>query len=220
MTHAKICGILHVEDALIAADAGAAMLGFVFAPSRRRIEPERAADITARVRAEYDILAAGIFVDESAEEMNRVAGLCGLDYVQLSGGESEEVVAQLQVQAIQVIHMREDVQGEDLLRRSQATAAQIVLLDTAQVGSYGGTGTTFDWHRVPALPRPWILAGGLNPQNVGAAIRQMGPWGVDVSSGVETDGRKDPAKIRAFVAAVMSASPARYGWPLDRPLLP
>jgi phosphoribosylanthranilate isomerase len=204
MTHVKICGIKRPEDALVAIEAGADLLGFVFAPSRRRLTADEAREITAQVHACSSARAVGIFVNADPDEMNRVAGRCELDYVQLSGDEPEEIVELLDVPAIQAIHVGAHMTAEELAARAGATRAEIVLLDTAEKGSYGGTGKTFDWTVVPSLDRPVLLAGGLHPGNVREAVRAIRPWGVDVSSGVETDGEKDHAKIREFVMKVKS----------------
>jgi phosphoribosylanthranilate isomerase len=209
MTQVKICGLKHTDHALVAADAGATMLGFVFAPSRRRIEPEQAAAIIAEVRRRADVRTAGIFVNETPEEMNRLADLCDLDYVQLSGDEPPEAISDLRRPAIKALHVRPGDSAESLAARAGAITAPIFLLDTAREGSYGGTGESFDWATIPALDRPMLLAGGLHPGNVAEAIQIAHPWGVDVSSGVETDGEKDPAKIREFVRRAMSREGSR-----------
>jgi phosphoribosylanthranilate isomerase len=201
MTRIKVCGLRRVEDALAAAEAGADMIGFVFAPSRRRIEPDLARDIIGEVRRAHDIRTVGVFVNAAPAEMDRTADLCDLDYVQLSGDESEEVVEQLHHPAIKTIHVEASATSALVAERAGATTAAIVLLDTSVPGLAGGTGEAFDWSVTPVLGRPLLLAGGLNPENVAGAIRQVRPWGVDVSSGVETGGDKDADKIRAFIRA-------------------
>ncbi len=202
MTRVKICGLKRVEDALVAVEAGADLLGFVFAPYRRRIDPGAAREIMAEVRRRSTARAVGVFVNADPVEMNAVASACGLDYVQLSGDEPDDLPDALDVPAIQAIHVGHDITPEMVAKRAEASRAELLLLDAAQAGAYGGTGTTFDWSRVPVIDRPILLAGGLHAGNVGEAIRRIRPWGVDVSSGVETDGEKDQDKIRAFVRAV------------------
>jgi phosphoribosylanthranilate isomerase len=212
-TRVKICGIQRLEDAMVAVDAGADFVGFVFWPSRRYVEPFRAREIIAAVHDRRMILsksqddpvqpacAVGVFVDEDPTEMNRLARLCRLDYVQLSGTEPDEMIASLEVPAIQVFHVdSEGASHERLAERVAATAAELVLLDTARRNLPGGTGVTFDWSRVPPVSRNIMLAGGLHAGNVAKAIGTVGPWGVDVSSGVETHGVKDAAKIVEFIA--------------------
>lgn len=202
MTQIKICGIRRVEDALVAAEAGADYLGFVFyKKSRRRIDPEEAREIMSAVRERSGVQAVGVFVNADPADLNRVARIAGLDYVQLSGDEPDDIVAALDVPAIQVVHMREEMTPSSLVERIMETPAQLVMLDTAATGSYGGTGEAFDWERIPAIERQLLLAGGLHAENVGDAVRRVHPWGVDVSSGVERDGEKDHDRIRAFIQA-------------------
>lgn len=201
MTVVKICGIKRIEDARVAINHGADLLGFVFAPSSRRIAPDTAREIIAAIRPDSTVKAVGVFVNADPEEMNRVARSCGLDLVQLSGDEPDGVVATLDVPAIKAIHVRDDDGPESLRERVSASSAAVVLLDTARAGHYGGTGETFEWERLPALERPVLLAGGLHPDNVARAIQTVQPWGVDVSSGVETNGEKDHGKIGNFIRA-------------------
>jgi phosphoribosylanthranilate isomerase len=206
MVQVKICGLRRVEDALVAAEAGAAMLGFVFAPSRRRIEPEEAKEIIAEVkRRSAGIAAVGVFVNATVDETNRTAQLCGLDFAQLSGDESNKVIGALDVPAIKVLHVAPGESTDRLRERVASVSSPLLMLDTARAGSYGGTGETFPWNLVPELTRPFLLAGGLQADNVGGAIRAAKPWGVDVSSGVETNGEKDQEKIRNFITAVLSS---------------
>jgi phosphoribosylanthranilate isomerase len=202
VTRIKICGLKRVEDAAAAAEAGADFLGFVFAPSRRRVEPEAAAEIIAHVKARWDVRAVGVFVNEDQDEMNRIARVCALDYVQLSGEEGDEVVAALDGPAIQVFHVGDRQPSPDLAERVEQSTAALVLLDTAQAGAYGGTGRTFNWQSLPAIERPFLLAGGLHAGTAADAVTTVRPWGLDVSSGVERDGAKEPALIRAFIARV------------------
>jgi phosphoribosylanthranilate isomerase len=204
VTHVKICGVKRVEDALVAAEAGADFIGLMFfTRSPRRIGPETAAEIAEAVRGKAKTV--GVFVNADPEEMNLAARTCRLDYVQLSGSEGPETVRALEVPAIDVIHVREDLTPEDLAERVARSPAEVVLLDTARDGIFGGTGQTFDWSRVSSLSRPIMLAGGLHPDNVADAIRTVRPWGVDVSSGVELNGEKDHGRIRAFIAAAREA---------------
>jgi phosphoribosylanthranilate isomerase len=204
MTQVKICGLKRTEDALVAADAGASMLGFVFASSRRRLEPEQAAATIAALRRESNVRMVGVFVDAAPEEMNRLADLCDLDYLQLSGVRSLEIGSVLNRPVIKALHVGAEDTQTSLAERALPVGAPILLLDTARAGSYGGTGETFDWSRIPTLDRPVLLAGGLHAGNVAKAIGAVHPWGVDVSSGVETDGDKDPGKIREFVRRAAS----------------
>jgi phosphoribosylanthranilate isomerase len=202
MTQVKICGLRRVDDALVAAEAGAEMLGLVFAPSRRRIEPEAARELVEQVKKRGPTKIVGVFVNENPDEINRLARLCRLDYAQLSGDETDDSVAALDVPAIQVFHVGEDGLDDNLASRVERSSAALVLLDTAQHASYGGTGKRFNWHGGTRIGRPFLLAGGLHAENAAEAVRAMQPWGLDVSSGVETAGNKDPEKIRMFIARV------------------
>lgn len=208
----KICGIRRLDHAMVASQAGASMLGFVFAPSRRRIAPEEARDIICEVRARLaesggrSVNAVGVFANEDVVTMNRIAHLSGLDYVQLSGDEPEEIAAALDVPVIDVVHVRKGMPADEVARRVGTTPAELVLLDTSTEAAYGGSGATFDWSVAESIERPFMLAGGLHEGNVVEAIKQVRPIGVDVSSGVETDGVKDPKKIERFVTAALEAA--------------
>lgn len=210
MTFVKICGLRTAEHALAAAGAGADMLGFIFAPARRRVSPDDVAAIGRAVRAalppERAIQLVGVFVNEAPEHMRAVAQQCKLDAIQLSGDEPIEYADQLAgLPIIKAIRFQAAPAEQDWLT---SAAPNIHLLVDAHVpGSYGGAGVVADWEqsRRLALSRPLILAGGLTPTNVGEAVERVQPWGVDVSSGVETEGIKDTAKIDAFIAAVRAA---------------
>mmetsp|Transcript_16488 Transcript_16488/g.49062 ORF Transcript_16488/g.49062 Transcript_16488/m.49062 type:complete len:270 (+) Transcript_16488:870-1679(+) len=150
-----------------------------------------------RACAQAGPLVVGVFVDASADEMNAAAEAAGLDLVQLHGNEGWAVAAELARPAVRVVHMGPALTAEQVCSQIQGGLAAAVLLDSKG----GGTGKTFDWSIGEEVQRrtPFILAGGLTPDNVGAAVRQVGPWCVDVSSGIETDGVKDPDKIEAYL---------------------
>jgi phosphoribosylanthranilate isomerase len=210
MTLVKICGLRTIEQAMTAAEAGADMLGLVFARSRRQISPEQATSITAAVQAasgDRRPILVGLFVNETPERMLAIALQCGLDAIQLSGDEACALAERLPgYRLLKAIRLDNRASEASWLAAAQ-TAAVHLLLDAHVPGAYGGTGVLADWEQAAELARqrPIMLAGGLTPENVGAAIQQVRPWGVDVSSGVETDGVKDSAKIRAFVAAARTA---------------
>ncbi|MGI8826165.1 MAG: phosphoribosylanthranilate isomerase [Chloroflexota bacterium] len=210
MTIVKICGLMRSADALAAAEAGAELLGLVFAPSRRRVDETSAQTIVEGIRDRAGLGVVGVFVNEGPAEMNRLARVCGLDYVQLSGDEPDDIIAALDVPAVQVVHVSPDADPSRLMERVADTSAALVLFDVARNGAYGGTGSAFDWskivHREPWGSRRILVAGGLTAKNVGEAICTARPWGVDVSSGVERDGHKDHAEIRAFVRAAKEVS--------------
>lgn len=203
MTQVKICGVRRVEDALVAAAAGADMLGFVFAPSRRRIVPEVARVIIEAVRHLYpEVHMVGVFVDERPAELERVIDICRLDLIQLGGREPDGTVAALRLPVIRTVHVYPEHTRSRLSERLERMRADVILLDTGKVGSRGGTGERFDWDLVPETDRPVMLAGGLTPENVREAVDRLHPWGVDVSSGVERNGEKDATLIRRFTRAV------------------
>jgi phosphoribosylanthranilate isomerase len=203
-TRIKICGITRAEDAAAACAAGADALGFVFhAPSPRNIEPEAAREIVAKLPP--FVSAVGLFVDRDADEVERVAARVRLDLLQLHGDETPQFCDGFGRPYIKAVRMRP---GIDLLEYAARFAhARALLLDAYVSGTHGGTGNRFDWRLVPGnLPLPIVLSGGLTPDNVGAAVRGLRPWAVDVSSGVEAaKGIKDPQRIRDFIAGVRSA---------------
>ena len=195
MVKVKICGITEVEAALAAVAAGADALGFVFAPSRRRVTKEKAKEIIEMLPPFVD--RVGVFVNMPPREVAEIAEFCGLTTIQLSGDEPPDYPVPERYKVIKTFHLREDILLPDLDRYR----ADAFLFDTYRPGCYGGTGETFNWESLQkiASPKPVILAGGLNPVNVQQAILTVRPYGVDVSSGVESNGRKDAAKIKEFV---------------------
>ncbi len=236
MTRVKICGCTRVRDALAAAEAGADFIGLVFAPGSRRlvsveeaaeiaralgpplaafgqvepppVHPGHADDVAAwfrdgadaleRLLARKRPLVVGVFEDQPIDEINDIAEEAGLDLVQLSGRESWDDCLLVSRQVIRAVDAAAAAAGD--LRPRTAIA---VILDSSR-----GTGVKGDWEAAAAVCAriPAILAGGLTPENVRDAIQTVRPWGVDTSSGVETDGMKDPEKIRAFVRAAKGVS--------------
>ena len=218
MTRFKICGLRQVDHALTAADAGADFLGFNFVPGvRRQLSEDRARTIIQefrRSRGSGGPRLVGLFADQPLEDVNRIIRYCALDMAQLCGDEPPEFWAQVEVPVIRQIKVRDDGPKEEttaqLIDLLDAVVAlgHIPLLDRHEVGSLGGTGRTFDWRiaRQLAKRHDVLLAGGLHPENVAQAIATVRPWGVDVSSGVETGGTKDPKKIAAFAERVRQAT--------------
>ncbi len=208
----KICGITKPEDAACAVEAGADALGFVFwHMSQRNVDPARAAAITRELPR--SVLRVGVFVDAPRDDMARIADEVGLDMLQLHGDEPPEAIAGLPRRVLKAVRVGKGFKPEEALRFAGQAAG--ILVDTRSPGETqfpGGTGVPFDWSLVAGLARrvPFLmLAGGLSPDNVAAAIRAVRPHAVDVSSGVEgLPGRKDPFKIRAFVAAARAAETA------------
>jgi phosphoribosylanthranilate isomerase len=203
----KICGITCAEDARAAVEAGADALGFVFWPGSPRYVAPRAA---AAIAAELPPLVkrVGVFVDASPEDLRRTADEAGLEVLQLHGAEPPEAFARLPRPAWKALRVGPGFRTADAAAFAGAAAG--VLVDTCRDGPPGGTGAAFDWSQVTGLRErlPFLLlAGGLDPDNVARAIAIVRPHGVDVSSGVESrPGRKDAAKLRAFVAAARSAA--------------
>lgn len=195
----KICGIKSLPDALVAVEAGAHAIGLNFwRPGRRYVHPETAR-VIARSLPPF-VARVGVFVDEDPEVVREIAELVGLDVLQFHGTESPEYCRQFALPVIKAIR----VGGPHSLRDLDRYRVAAWLLDAHVPGRLGGTGQTFDWS-VAQHARgagPVIISGGLTPDNVIDAIRVASPYAVDVASGVETDGEKDPAKIRAFVARV------------------
>lgn len=201
VVRSKICGITRIEDALIAAEAGADAIGLVFyAKSPRAVSIQQARDIVAALPA--FVTTVGLFVNASREELNDVLAGVALDLLQFHGDESPAECESYQRPYIKALRVKP---GDDIAQLAAPYAkARGILLDTYVPGVPGGTGAAFDWSLVPSgLPQPVILAGGLSAANVQAAIEQVRPYAVDVSGGVEVGkGIKDATKIRAFMQAV------------------
>jgi len=215
----KICGTTNLDDALLAVEAGADAVGFVFAPSKRHVTPQQVGEITPHLPAQTEKI--GIFMTRVAEEILQAVALAGLTGVQLNSEFSPTLISQLRagqtrLKVLQVISFAVEG-GEEAERQFEQTlrtvlAANVVdavLLDTAKGGTSGGTGLAFNWDRaaeILARVSPaetacrLVLAGGLRPENLAQAIAQLKPWGVDVVTGVEASpGKKDAARVRDFV---------------------
>ena len=219
MTKIKICGIKTLSDALAAIEAGADYLGFNFySKSVRFIDTPKCAKITAALKAEYSrIKLVGVFVNAPVADIQAVLQSCSLELAQLHGDEPPEILAQLAPHAFKAFRgVPANVEG---YARNEAPAC---LIDASVKGAYGGTGVTADWPAAAQLAEryPLLLAGGLTPDNVAAAVRQVRPWGVDVASGVEVPsqwggevapGSKDLGRMKAFVQAVRSVAESGTG---------
>jgi len=201
-TRIKFCGLTREEDVDAAVAAGADALGFVlWSGSKRAIDERRLAELSARVPA--FVTRVGLFVDPSPSLVDRCAP--SLDLLQFHGDETPDACEAAERPWIKALRMRE---GLDLQGAAEAYGgARALLLDAYRPGVPGGTGETFDWSRIPAsLTKPVILAGGLTPDNVGAAIAAVGPFAVDVSGGIEAaPGVKDATRMAAFLNAVRRA---------------
>lgn len=204
----KICGLKTLEHARAAVEAGADLLGFVFAPSKRQVTAAQVRPIVEALRAHPGFAAVrtvGVFVNASAAQVNATLDAAGLDIAQLSGDEAPEAAVAISRPLLKALRL--DGAAHEQRWLEDEGAAELLLVDASVVGSYGGAGVLADWSAAAALAkrRRLLLAGGLNPGNVVAALEAVQPFGVDVSSGVETDGVKDSTKIEAFVRAVRAA---------------
>jgi phosphoribosylanthranilate isomerase len=161
------------------------------------------ADAIEQSAARWRPLIVGVFADMRADEVNDIAEAAGLDLVQLSGGETQGYIERIERPVLRAIHVSEQDTAFDVFDAITAGSAAGLLLDTASQTVRGGTGQTFDWDVAAEVARrtPFLLAGGLTPENVAEAVAKVEPWGVDVSSGVETGGVKDIEKMRAFIRA-------------------
>lgn len=201
-TRIKVCGITRPADALQAVACGVDALGFIFAEkSRRRVDPDRARQIIATLPPFVD--AVGVFVDADPARVKEIVAYCGLTVLQLHGRESVEYCRSMELRVVKAFAVRTDTDSAEI--ESYAGVAAGYLFDTYHEKLAGGTGRTFDWSllRKFTISRPLILAGGLNPDNVAGAIRQVSPFAVDLNSGVEIEpGLKDHALIEAAVRQV------------------
>ena len=201
----KICGITNLADAQMAAEAGADLLGFMFYDqSKRFITHDNAADIIRNLPPW--VVKVGVFVDPTAEGVMHAVTACGISMLQFHGEELPEFCTQFGLMSIKAMPIRDDASIEAL--RAYHTDAW--LLDSYVPGQKGGTGETFNWDlavKARKLGRPIFLAGGLNPGNIADAVTRVRPYGVDVSSGVESaPGKKDPKKVRDFISAAKAAA--------------
>ena len=201
----KVCGITCQEDSRTAVAAGVDSLGFIFVEqSPRLVQPDMVRAITAEMPPFVD--RVGVFQDEEIDVVKEIVHYCRLTLVQLHGSESPEYCQKIPCKVIKSFSISSESTSEELA--AYADAASGFLLDTYHEHMAGGTGKTFDWNLVGQVkpPGPVILAGGLTPENVGEAIRQVKPFAVDVNSGVEYQpGRKDPDKLKRFVHEVLKA---------------
>ena len=219
MTKVKICGVTQRAHALAAAEAGANFVGIVFADSPRRLSVDQARPVVDALRSLGDSRprVVGVFANASSEEVNATAEALELDLVQLSGDESPDLLQRILRPAIKAVHLLTDEPPEVAAPAAREALARwrdanvLPLLDAKIAGRYGGTGKAIDWSvaRELAGDHEFLLAGGLTPGAVAETVRRVRPWGVDVSSGVETGGVKDVSKIRAFIQAVRSVDPSR-----------
>ncbi len=199
----KICGITNLDDAQVAVEAGADAIGFMFYPeSARAISVERAAEITRELPSW--IQKVGVFVDPSPELVMTALGSCALNVLQFHGSETPDFCASFGVTTMKAFRIKDATS----LKPIGDFRTDMYLLDSHVVGKLGGTGEKFNWDlasQAKKLGRPIFLAGGLTPRNVAEAVHEVRPYGVDVSSGVESSpGKKNHAKIWKFIEAARS----------------
>jgi len=220
MTRSKICGLREPGHAVIAADSGTDFLGFNFVHGvRRQLSEERGHAVISeyrKLRGEGGPKLVGLFANQPLEEVNRIVGQCDIDLAQICGDEPLDYLDRVDVPVIRQVRVRADGPGDGAVAEVLDTVSAVadrghmVVLDRYQAGTLGGTGLSFDWDiaREVAERYDFLLAGGLSPDNVASAIDRVKPWAVDVSSGVETNGVKDPDKIVAFARQVRRSDEA------------
>lgn len=197
MTKIKLCGLSRMCDIETANTLQPEYIGFVFAPkSRHYVPPEQAAALKKALSPE--IRAVGVFVNEKIEQIAALLKAGTIDLAQLHGGEDEVYIGRLRACTDKPIIKAFGIDSEADIRRAQESTADFVLLDSGS----GGTGTVFDWKLLAKMNRPYFLAGGLDASTAAEAVERWKPYAVDVSSGIETDGKKDPEKMRRFVETV------------------
>ena len=208
----KICGITSEDDALLAVAMGADAVGFVFAPSVRQVPVQKVYDITRRLPPE--IMTVGVFRDEHPKRVIEIVHKSGVKGAQLHGNESNDAVAEVG-KAVGFV-VKAFVAGSPRISQSSSLATNTILID----GSTPGSGHLFDWSLVGEVPEGMrmILAGGLDPDNIADAVQTVTPWGVDVSTGVESaPGKKDALKVKRFIERARNAAPVPYLGPEELP---
>ena len=202
MTKIKLCGLSRPRDILAANQLRPEYIGFVFAPkSSRYISSGQAWELKAPLSPQ--IRTVGVFVNERIDRVEELLNSGVIDMAQLHGSEAADYIRQLRTRTGKPVIQAFRITSEEDVKRAEHSMADHILLDAG-----AGTGTVFDWSMLQQLRRPYFLAGGLGLHNVEKAVEELHPYGVDVSSGIETDGFKDPEKMAAFVAAVRKGARA------------
>jgi len=200
MAKIKICGLMREQDIDAVNTNLPDYIGFVFARSRRQIDVKKAKALKDCLNP--SIKTVGVFVNE---EINNIIKLCNtkvIDLIQLHGDENEDYIRKLKDYVPNKIIKAVRVRDQEDIKKAMKFSCDYLLLDTYQRGEYGGTGKAFDWSVIPEISKPYFLAGGINSGNIEQAVKQCNPYCIDVSSGVETNGYKDPEKIKEIVAKV------------------
>jgi phosphoribosylanthranilate isomerase len=197
-TRLKICGITNAEDAIMVSNLGADAIGFVFAESKRKITPEKAKEII-KILPPF-ITTVGIFINTALSEVNKITDYAFIDAVQLHGNETCDYCDKVNRKVIKGIPVTEKDTKETLIEKMQNYLVSAFILDPGR-----GSGKTFNWDIARGIDKPLIIAGGLTPDNVRQVIRDLRPYAVDVSTGVEKDyGKKDKEKVKRFIEEVRS----------------
>ena len=199
MTKVKFCGLRRPEDIEYANELGPGYIGFVFAKkSKRYVTPDEAKKLKNLLDPE--IKACGVFVNEDIDEVVRLLEEGIIDIAQLHGSEDEAYIKELKSKTDARVIKAFEVKGEETIAAAKGSSADMILLDSGK-----GSGMVFNWQLIKGMSRPYFLAGGLTPENAAEAVSMLGPYALDVSSGIETDGYKDRAKMEKFIKAVRSA---------------
>ena len=197
-TRLKICGVTNEEDAIMISNLGADAIGFVFAESKRKITPEKAKEII-KILPPF-VTTVGIFMDTNLSEVNEIAAYAFIDMVQLHGNETCEYCDKVNRKVIKGIPVTGNDTKETLTEKMRGYSVTAFILDPGK-----GSGKTFDWDIARGIDKPLIIAGGLTPDNVRQVVRDLHPYGVDVSTGVEKGyGKKDKEKVKRFIEEVKS----------------
>ena len=200
MTRIKICGLKTIEDIEALNRWKPDFAGFVFAPGKRQISSDHAAELRSALAPE--IQAVGVFVNTPLEEAAALAEAEVIQYIQLHGDEDAAYMEALRKQTDKPLIKAVAARSREEILEAEKLPCEYLLLDAYKKGSPGGNGETFDWKIIPPLKKPWFLAGGLSPENVEQAIKICRPFGVDISSGVEIQGKKSQQRIREFIEKV------------------
>ena len=210
-TRIKICGLRGAKAALVASECGADFLGFVFVDGvRRQLQPDEGARVIKEYRSSTqsskETKLVGLFRNQSTDFVNQAAAKAGLDFLQLCGEENPDYVSRLELPIFRQIRVKDGTAPDGLHKivSPHLAAGHHIILDRFDSDTPGGSGKSFNWDAAEGVAKQKnvLLAGGLKPKNVRTAMAQLTPWGVDVSSGVETDGIKDPELIKAFIETV------------------
>lgn len=193
----KFCGIRRIEDVRAVNETRPDLAGFILVRGRKRyISPEKVCALKRSL--DPSIKAVGVFIDEDIDEVRRLLNEGIIDIAQLHGNEPDEYIRELKTSTGATVIKAIGIRDADDVRRVEASPADLVIVDSPG----GGTGSTFDWDLLQKIERPYILAGGINADNITEAVERLHPYGVDVSSGIETDGFKDEDKMKAFMALI------------------